>query len=90
MTTRQRLPNRRASETFAFELGALTYIATVGFFPSGSSARSSSATEKLVRKPTPTRAMRRSRLRSPSNTVRIWKFSGALLPARVTAPQRAH
>ena len=29
--TRQRLPNRRYAETFAFELGGLAYTCTVGF-----------------------------------------------------------
>ena len=32
-TNRQRLPNRRASTTFSFEVGGLRYIATVSFFP---------------------------------------------------------
>jgi hypothetical protein len=31
MTERQRLPNRRAAETFEFETAGLKYTATVGF-----------------------------------------------------------
>jgi hypothetical protein len=31
MTERQRLPNRRAAETFEFEAAGLKYTATVGF-----------------------------------------------------------
>jgi hypothetical protein len=30
---RQRLPNRRASETFGFECNGLRYLATISFFP---------------------------------------------------------
>jgi hypothetical protein len=33
--TRQRLPNRRASEQIAFECNALPYVATGSFFPDG-------------------------------------------------------
>ena len=33
--TRQRLPNRRASEQIAFECNALRYVASVSFFPDG-------------------------------------------------------
>jgi hypothetical protein len=32
---RQRLPNRRASLTFSFELGGLRYVCTVGRYPDG-------------------------------------------------------
>jgi hypothetical protein len=35
MNDRHRLPNRRASTTFEFELHGLQYIATVGLFPDG-------------------------------------------------------
>src|SRR5262245_43745091 len=35
---RQRLPNRRASETFELEVGGLHYTATVGRFDDGSIA----------------------------------------------------
>jgi hypothetical protein len=34
--TRQRLPNRRQAETFAFEVAGLRYTCTVGRFPDGS------------------------------------------------------
>jgi ribonucleoside-diphosphate reductase alpha chain len=33
--TRERLPNRRASETFAFECNGLRYVATVSRYPNG-------------------------------------------------------
>jgi hypothetical protein len=33
MSERRRLPNRRASETFAFECGGLSYTATYSLFP---------------------------------------------------------
>ena len=33
MNARLRLPNRRASETFAFDCGPHRYIATVSYFP---------------------------------------------------------
>lgn len=33
MSERRRLPNRRASEQFAFECNGLRYVATVSFFP---------------------------------------------------------
>jgi ribonucleoside-diphosphate reductase alpha chain len=33
MTTRQRLPNRRASTTFNFDCGPHRYSATVSYFP---------------------------------------------------------
>jgi hypothetical protein len=33
--TRQRLPNRRASESFTFELNGLRFTATVSRFPDG-------------------------------------------------------
>jgi hypothetical protein len=33
MTSRKRLPNRRASEVFGFECNGLHYIATISFFP---------------------------------------------------------
>jgi hypothetical protein len=33
MTSRQRLPNRRTSTTFAFECGPHKYVATVLYFP---------------------------------------------------------
>jgi hypothetical protein len=35
MTERRRLPNRRASEQFAFECNGLRYVATVSRFPDG-------------------------------------------------------
>jgi hypothetical protein len=35
MSTRKRLPNRRASSTFSFECNALHYLATVSFFDDG-------------------------------------------------------
>lgn len=35
MTTRKRLPNRRASETFALECAGLSYVATVSRFDDG-------------------------------------------------------
>jgi hypothetical protein len=38
MTERQRLPNRRASETFAFECNGLRYVATVARFSGGALA----------------------------------------------------
>ena len=38
MTSRQRLPNRRANETFEIEVAGLKYIATVGRFPDGRAA----------------------------------------------------
>jgi hypothetical protein len=34
-TTRQRLPNRRASETFALECAGIRYVATVSRFADG-------------------------------------------------------
>ena len=34
MSGRERLTNRRASETFAFDCGPHRYVATVSFFPS--------------------------------------------------------
>lgn len=36
VTDRRRLPNRRAAETFEFEVGGLHYTATIGRFPDGS------------------------------------------------------
>ncbi len=36
MTERRRLPNRRACESFTFELGGLRFTASVGRFPDGS------------------------------------------------------
>ena len=38
MTARKRLPNRRASETFAFVCGGMNYVATVSLFDNGSLA----------------------------------------------------
>jgi hypothetical protein len=38
ITRRDRLPNRRAAETFGFEVGGLKYTATVGRFADGSIA----------------------------------------------------
>jgi hypothetical protein len=35
MTVRQRLPNRRASKTFALECAGLSYVATVSHFDDG-------------------------------------------------------
>jgi hypothetical protein len=35
MSSRQRLPNRRASTTFSFECNALHYLATISFFDDG-------------------------------------------------------
>jgi hypothetical protein len=35
---RQRLPNRRRSETFSFQCGGLAYTATVSWFPDGRTA----------------------------------------------------
>jgi hypothetical protein len=35
MTSRQRLPNRRASENYTFECGGLMYTATIARFPDG-------------------------------------------------------
>jgi hypothetical protein len=35
MNTRQRLPNRRPSETFALECNGLTYLATISRFADG-------------------------------------------------------
>jgi hypothetical protein len=35
MSERQRLPNRRACETFAFQCNGLAYTASVSFFPDG-------------------------------------------------------
>jgi hypothetical protein len=35
MSERQRLPNRRACETFAFQCNGLDYTASVSFFPNG-------------------------------------------------------
>ena len=35
MTARERLPNRRASESFTFECGGLRYHATVSYFADG-------------------------------------------------------
>jgi hypothetical protein len=35
MTQRARLPNRRASETFALECAGLNYLATISRFPDG-------------------------------------------------------
>jgi hypothetical protein len=35
MTARQRLPNRRASTTFALACNGLTYLATISRFPDG-------------------------------------------------------
>jgi ribonucleoside-diphosphate reductase alpha chain len=36
MSSRRRLPNRRASETFELEVAGLRYTCTVGRFPDGS------------------------------------------------------
>jgi len=33
--TRQRLPNRRGCETFAFQCGTINYVATIGRFDDG-------------------------------------------------------
>lgn len=33
--TRERLPNRRANWSFAFQAGGLMYVATIGKFPDG-------------------------------------------------------
>jgi hypothetical protein len=38
MSTRQRLPNRRGSETFDVELAGLHYTATVSYFANGDPA----------------------------------------------------
>jgi hypothetical protein len=38
MSARQRLPNRRASETLDIEVAGLRYKATVSYFPDGSLA----------------------------------------------------
>jgi len=35
MSTRRRLPNRRASETFGLECAGLNYMATISRFPDG-------------------------------------------------------
>jgi hypothetical protein len=35
MTARRRLPNRRSSTNFSFELGTFSYVATVSFFADG-------------------------------------------------------
>jgi hypothetical protein len=35
VTDRQRLPNRRRSETFPVEAGGLHYLCTVSFYPDG-------------------------------------------------------
>jgi hypothetical protein len=35
MTARQRLPNRRANETFALECAGLSYVATISRFDDG-------------------------------------------------------
>jgi hypothetical protein len=35
MSTRSRLPNRRASETFTFECNGLSYLATISRFQDG-------------------------------------------------------
>src|SRR6516164_4263750 len=35
MSARERLPNRRSSETFSFELNGLRFTATVSRFPDG-------------------------------------------------------
>jgi ribonucleoside-diphosphate reductase alpha chain len=35
MTVRERLPNRRASESFTFEYGGLRYHATISYFADG-------------------------------------------------------
>jgi ribonucleoside-diphosphate reductase alpha chain len=35
MSTRQRLPNRRASETFSFDCAGLPYVATISRFDDG-------------------------------------------------------
>jgi hypothetical protein len=35
MTTRQRLPNRRSSQSFGFECGGMAYVATISRFPNG-------------------------------------------------------
>jgi hypothetical protein len=32
---RERLPNRRAAETFDIEVGSLRYTTTIGFYPDG-------------------------------------------------------
>lgn len=53
---RERLPNRRASENFSFELGGIRYHATVGRFPDGrageifiSSSKAGSAADTAAR-----------------------------------------
>ncbi len=33
MSQRRRLPNRRANQSFCFELSGLNYVATVSYFP---------------------------------------------------------
>lgn len=35
MTERERLPDRRAAETFSFECAGLAYVATIGRYPDG-------------------------------------------------------
>ncbi len=46
MTSRQRLPNRRASETYSFSCDQLHYTATVSFFDDGRPAELFIATHK--------------------------------------------
>ena len=48
---RRRLPDRRFSETFSVDCDGLSYRATVSYFSDGQSAKSSSPTTNLDRRP---------------------------------------
>ena len=87
MTTRERLPNRRAAETFEVEVGGLRYIATVGRFIDGAIAELFLSTTKQTRRQTLTRATRQSFSRLQSNTAPTPKQSATHFAViRMAAP----
>ncbi len=45
--TREQLPNRRASESFAFDCGGMSYVATVSYFADGRPAEIFLASHKV-------------------------------------------
>jgi ribonucleoside-diphosphate reductase alpha chain len=47
MTTRDRLPNRRAAESFAFRCGGMNYVATIARFDDGRLAEVFLTTHKV-------------------------------------------
>ena len=67
MSERRRLPNRRASETFAIHSNGLDYIATVSHFDDGALARFSLQSTTLALTSTPAPAIAPSWPLSPFN-----------------------